>query len=119
MRKDSERRFSQSEPQDPKCYVFYTRCCDSDPGLDDQFFGEEINKMTDSARSVSYSTLRRRCAGLREIERKLGYDKCLAMKDDFAVSFHKSKYRGARALYFDHSRIEHIFVHKDDLALLA
>lgn len=99
-------------------YVFYTRCCDGDGDMDNRLFGEEIRKMVERARPVLYATLRRRCAGLAQIERKLGYDRHLAMKDDWAVSFHKSKYRGARVFYFDHSRIEHVFVHKDDLPLL-
>jgi len=86
--------------------------------MDDQLFGEEISKMSERARQVTYSTFRKRCMGLAEIERALGYDKHLSMKDDWAVSFHKSKYRGARVFYFDHSRIEHVFVHRSDLALL-
>jgi hypothetical protein len=118
MMKAKERRSAYKGFTNARCYVFYTRCCDGDGDLDDRVFGEEISKMSERARQVTYSTFRKRCVGLPEIERALGYDKHLAMKDDWAVSFHKSKYRRARAFYFDHSRIEHVFVHRDDLALL-
>jgi len=118
MRKNAEREPARKAITAARCYVFYTRCCDGDGDMDDRLFGEEISKMAERARQVTYSTFRKRCVGLPEIERALGYDKHLRMENDCAVGFHKSKYRGARAFYFDHSRIEHIFVHKDDLALL-
>ncbi len=57
--------------------------------------------MSERAQQVTYSTFRKRCMGLAEIERALGYDKHLSMKDDWAVSFHKSKIRSARVFYFD------------------
>ncbi len=118
MRKAKEQKSDCKTFTNARRYVFYTRCCDGDGDLDDRVFGEEISKMAERARKVTYLTFRKRCVGLPEIERALGYDKHLAMENDWAVSFHKSKYRGARAFYFDHSRIEHVFVHRDDLALL-
>lgn len=69
--------------------------------------------MQDRARDVTLATLRRHCAGLEEWERGMSYavgpERGLHLKDDFAVSFHKSRYRGRPCFYIRHSAIEHIW----------
>ena len=99
-------------------YEFYTRCCDSEDGLNDLDKGQAINEMADAARQITYATLKKHCSGLSELEQSLGYDASLKLEKDWAVSFYKGTYRGARAYYIEHSRIEHIFIHKDDRHLL-
>lgn len=85
----------------------YTTCCvDSD--------AESIHDMVDRAREVTYQTLRKHCDGVDQFAAGLGYDTGnerggLRLKDDFAVSFHKSLYRGKPCYYVDHSRIEYIW----------
>jgi len=102
----------------PQQYKFYTRCCDQERAITSHEKGEAINEMTGRARQITYETLKHNCDGLADLEASMGYDRHLHLKDDYAVSFWKSTYRGARAFYIDHSRIEHIFVHQDDLHLL-
>jgi hypothetical protein len=100
-------------------YQFFTRCCDREPGLSDWQKGDAINEMSDRARPISYDTIRRHCKELPELERSLGYGVHLRIEQDRQVSFYKGHYRGARAYYIEHSRIEHIFVHQDDLRMLT
>jgi hypothetical protein len=88
--------------------VFTTNCISSD--------GESINRMTDAARSITRRTFLRHVApgALAEIEQSLCYDTGterggLRMSNDWAVSYHKSTYRGRPCVYFRHSAIEWIF----------
>ena len=46
---------------------------------------------------------------LADIEAGVGYDKDLRMKDDWHVSYHRSKLHGERVYFFKHSAIEHVF----------
>ena len=88
-----------------KDYRFLTTCVDI-PSEDLEAFEE----MMENAKSVTYETLRRHCEGLREWEDMLGYGSWLRMKDDYAVSFYKSTFKGKPCYYFDWSRIEHVWV---------
>ena len=48
---------------------------------------------------------------MEKIEKTLGYDHCgLKMKDDWAVSYHRSKLHNHTVYYFKHSMIEYVFV---------
>lgn len=75
---------------------------------------EAINAMTDNAHEVSYSTLRRHCNDLDDWAKSLGYDignerGGLRLKNDWAVSYFRSRYHGKRCYYIVHSAIEHIW----------
>ncbi len=88
-----------------KC-KFYTTCVSSTYEL--------ISAMVDSEREVSYSTMLRRCPGLLELADQLGYDRrCdqgLTLRNDWHVSYHKSRYDGKPCYYLQWSGIEHIFM---------
>lgn len=84
----------------------YTTCCVNSAA-------EAIHAMVDSARDVSLATIRRHCAGLDEWARQMSYavgsERGLHLKDDWAVSFHKSHYKGKPCYYIRHSAIEYIW----------
>lgn len=79
--------------------------------------GEDINAMNDAARGITYDTMRRVAgAPFVEMQRELNYDvpgmrnrTGLTMRRDWAVSYHRSTYRGKPCLFFRWSHIEHIF----------
>ena len=75
---------------------------------------ELITAMTERAREVTLRTMRKHCAGLREWEREMGYvtgsKKGLHLKNDWTVSYYKSRYNGRPCYYIDHSRIERIWI---------
>jgi hypothetical protein len=72
---------------------------------------EDINEMTEAAVQVSYGTLLKHCEGIKEWERNMGYRRPgLSLKNDWLVSFWKSKYQGRDCYYICHSAIEHIWV---------
>ena len=56
----------------------------------------------------------------REIEANLGYDTMpwhkggLRMKNDWAVTYHRSKLNGRVCYYFRHSAIEYVFTEEDN-----
>jgi hypothetical protein len=76
--------------------------------------GDDINDMVDEATDVSYGLLKKHCTGLRGWELSAGYrpdgSKGLTLRNDWAVSFHKSTYRGKPCYYIDHSSIEYVWV---------
>jgi hypothetical protein len=86
-------------------YHFHTTCISSD--------AKSIHDMTDHAREVTLATFRRHCE-TREWERSLGYaigpERDLHLKDDWHVSYWRSRYRGHACYYAVHSAIEHIFI---------
>ena len=83
-------------------YVLLTTCVSAP--------AEKIHEMRDSARPVTLATVRRHC-DLREWEHSMGYRRGdLTLKDDWAVSFFKSRYDGRPCYYIVHSAIEHVFV---------
>lgn len=87
-------------------YVYKTDCVHSD--------ANSINDMIDRSREVSYNLLKKHCAGLREWEVNNGYkrdgSKGLTLRNDYAVSFYKSKYRGMDCYYIRWSAIEFVWV---------
>ena len=77
---------------------------------------ELIDAMTDSAREITYRTLRRVIGGdiLDEWASNMKYDVGnerggLRLKDDWHVTYHKSTYDSKPCYYIQHSGIEYIF----------
>jgi hypothetical protein len=98
----------KSSHEDPdRHYTFETSCVGAS--------GEDINEMLDhwSHEEVTYDEMSKHC-DLSAFEAELGYgpDIGLELKDDTMVSFWKSRYRGKRCYYLDHSRIEYIWVER-------
>ena len=79
--------------------------------------GDDITEMVDQAIDVTYRTILRHCKGLREWAKNMGYEansrEGLTLQKDWHVSYHRSKYRGKRCYYVQHSGIEHIWVECD------
>ena len=48
-----------------------------------------------------------------ELGERLGYDAGFPLEADVHVTFHEGHYRGKRATWMSHSRIEHIFVEEE------
>lgn len=69
--------------------------------------------MVDAARSITFATFRRNCAGVQDWARSMGYsiagERGLHLKDDWAVSYHKSVYSGRPCYFIRHSAIEYIW----------
>lgn len=85
-------------------YRFETDCIGSDSA--------SIRDMVDQERSITLRTFRE-AIGLqawKELQATLGYDRFTPISRDWAVSFHKSVYRGLPAVYVRWSHIEYIFV---------
>jgi len=59
---------------------------------------------------VSYRTMRRRCVGLADKAKELGYDRWLPLKRDWHVAYFRSYYRGRPCYYMVWSAIEYIWV---------
>jgi hypothetical protein len=75
-----------------------------------------LEEMIENAQGVTYQELVR-AVGVEEVKRVFpqydwGRDKShgLKLKDDWAVSYHKSMYGGYPCYYIQHSRIEYVFV---------
>jgi hypothetical protein len=87
-------------------FQYLTNCVGSD--------GPSITAMQEQSREVTRKTFQRHVEGLSEIEQRFGYfqhpSQGLTMKNDWHVRYYKSVYRGRPCYYFDHSRIEYIFV---------
>jgi hypothetical protein len=82
-------------------YKFVTNCVASTC--------EAITSMVDAARPIQYETFRR-YVDIKELEETLGYaGSPLRIKDDYAVTFYRSKYRGRSCVYVNWSAIEYIF----------
>ena len=82
-----------------KSYIFETDCVSAN--------GEDITKMVDQAREITWETIRRR-VGAKTIHEVLNQN-APSLKDDYAVSFWKSVYRGMHCYYIEHSAIEYVF----------
>jgi len=87
-----------------KKFVYETSCVNAN--------GDDINEMRDhdECREVSYRTMRRRCAGLREWAKSMGYDRWLPLSKDPYVAYYRSFYKGRRCYYLVYSAIEFIWV---------
>ena len=71
-----------------------------------------LRDMIDNATDVSLSTVRRWCdlSGFEDDHSyAVGPERGLHLKDDWHVSYHKSRWRGRPCYYIRHSAIEHIF----------
>jgi hypothetical protein len=96
----------------PRDYVFWTNCVNS--------VGELINEMVDDdvSKDVTYETMLAHADGMLEKADELGYDRRsnqgagVTLKNDWAVSFHKSFYCGVPCYYFVYSGIEYIWIQK-------
>lgn len=71
-------------------------------------------RMIDEAQEVSYTTFRRRCTDLDQWAADQGYApypaQGLTLGQDWHVRYYRSRWRGCRCYYLDHSRIEHIWL---------
>lgn len=94
--------------------VFYGACVE---------LGHQVRALSqciEDATDVTLETVRRHVDRdeMRDLERRLGYEigpsKGLHLKDDFHVSYHRSRYMGKRCYYVRHSAIEHIFMASAD-----
>ena len=75
---------------------------------------EDIGYMIDHSKEISFEDFITHVNNeeFREMEANMGYpanDYLKELKDDYAVSFWHSTFRGIDAYYFDHSRIEYVF----------
>ena len=86
----------------------YETCCINSTAKD-------INKMVDNAVDITYETLNKHVASGELMQIFSAYDwgpgnkGGLRLKDDWAVSYHKSMYKGQPCYYVRHSAIEYIF----------
>lgn len=88
----------------PKQYFYHTCCVNA--------AAEDINAMVDAAHRVTYNTMLRNCEGFLAWAARLGYGRGgfgLHIKDDWAVTFWKSRYRGRRCYFVSWSAIEYIW----------
>jgi hypothetical protein len=89
-----------------KPYRYETSCVESD--------GPSITAMAEAATDVSYRTVLRRCEGLLEWAVGQGYkrrrDQGLTLRNDWCVSYHRSRYRGRPCYYLCWSSIEFVWV---------
>lgn len=91
-------------------YFYETNCTSSTAKL--------INDMVDQAREVTYATLARH-VGADQLRFTFPFyawgpgTPGLRMKNDWAVSYYRSKYRGRLCYYVQHSAIEYIFTRSD------
>lgn len=89
----------------------YAFNCVSPPNVDD------LVDMVDNAIDITYRTFIKH-VDWRELARIFDYyewanGKGLRLKDDWAVTFHRSKYGKHRVYYVCHSSIEYIFMKGD------
>ena len=75
-----------------------------------------LDKMIGDAVEVGYATFRRNVggAGLDEWAKEAGYDTGnerggLRLRNDWHVRYYRSKWKGKRCYYMDHSSIEYIW----------
>ena len=95
-----------------KPYVYATTCVLE--GIENT---QALMDMTDDAVEVTLQTIRRHCdlSGFEsDCRYAVGPERGLHLKDDFHVSYHKSRYKGRPCYYVRHSAIEHIFMRLDD-----
>ena len=77
---------------------------------------ESLNKMIDNATEITYSTFIKHI-GIKQISQLFPFyiwgqkkEGGVRLKDDWAVSFYKSKLNGVLVYYINHSAIEYIFI---------
>ena len=113
MHQRGSRRYCDVCPPENK--FTYATCCVDCPGPD---AGDAISAMVETSNVVVYETLRRRCVGLTEWARSKGYVRDsrvgLTLEKDFAVTFHRSTFRGESCYYVLWSGIEYIWTATGD-----
>ncbi len=76
--------------------------------------GADIEKMVDSSLAINYLTFIKHVNLESILEIFPDYEKDsrngLTIKNDYYVFFYRSKYRGNRCYYINHSSIEYIFI---------
>lgn len=77
--------------------------------------GQGITDMVDGARQITYETFCKYVSQeeLKELFPQYSYGNergGLFLKNDWAVRFYKSVYRGKKCVFIDHSCIEYVFV---------
>ena len=68
-----------------------------------------LQKAIDDAREITWTTFSKICDYV-DIEREVIGESGIKLKDDWAVSFYSSMYKGKKCYYFRHSSIEYVFV---------
>lgn len=90
-------------------YEYVTSCVDAK--------GCDIEDMVDNAEEVDYEEFMD-AVGQEQVEELFSfYDwsdnpESLTLKDDYAVSYYKGKYKGEDCYFIQHSAIEYVFVKK-------
>jgi len=88
-------------------YNFVTDCVSVHPKDVDA-----LDKMIDQSRPITLATFAR-YVDIRPIERRFGYSRTKAyglhLKNDYAVAFYRSEFKGVRVYYIVHSSIEYIY----------
>lgn len=75
-----------------------------------------INEMVNSALEITYNTFMRNVCydDVKSLFSSYAWGSekgnGLRLKDDWAVSYYRSKFRGMRCYYIDHSSIEYVFL---------
>lgn len=84
----------------------YLNCCIN---LPERF----IHRLKDNSTEISAKTFRKYVKGNESIEiiKQFGYKSFNQFKDDYCVSFYKSKCFGQMYYYFSWSSIEYVFEH--------
>lgn len=83
-----------------KQFIYETCCVNST--------AEKIQDMVDNAIEITYRTFSK-YVDIKSIEQQFGYGNYLRLKNDYHVSFHRSKYDGRLCYYMRHSGIEYIY----------
>lgn len=75
---------------------------------------DELFHIVDNYIDIKYETFRKHVdkEDFQELQKQLGYDKWLHIKNDWSVSFHRSKYKGKTIYFLCHSAIEYVFKEK-------
>ena len=68
--------------------------------------GDDIQEMVDRAREITWHTFTRYVPASTIVEM---FGNCPHPKDDWSVSFYRSKYQGRKCYFIDHSCIEYVF----------
>jgi len=77
---------------------------------------KDIEEMVDDENEIKYNTFIKEIGReqLENLNQTFGYaqrsERGLKLKDDYAVSFHSSHYKGKPCVYMVHSAIEYVFV---------
>ena len=81
----------------------YIGCCVHLPA-------EDVIDMVDREREITYRTFCK-YVDIKDLNIQFGYDVIpgMTLGSDYAVSFHRSKYRNTPCVYMRHSAIEYIF----------